>query len=632
MGEQRVGNASEEQRRVFMRQLLEDLDVLQQMLPGPLFERGVRRVGAELEMFLVDAHGNPAKVAPLLLAELEDERFTPELGLFNLEANLTPRLLQGRCLHQLEQEILEVVQQARSQARAENHDVVLCGILPTLKRENLGLDSMTPRPRYHTLNETLRAMRGSAFQLRIKGIDQLDMQHDNLMLEACNTSFQVHFQVAPEEFAHLYNLSQLVSAPLMALAVNSPLLLGKRLWQETRIAVFEHSIDARSEVLQERGQQPRVHFGNQWVNDSVVELFQEDIARFRVVLGAEELEDSRAVLAAGGVPALRALCLHNGTVYRWNRACYGVSQGRAHLRIENRILPAGPSVIDQVANAAFYFGLLSNLSVEVENVGHLLDFSDVRASFFTAAREGLRAQLVWLDGEYHPAGTLILEQLLPRARAGLERLGIEPEDIRRYLDVVQARVESRQTGAKWQLEGFNRFRGKRQQAMRELVRTMVDLQARALPVHQWPPMRRQPEQDSRELYRTVASLMTTDLFSVRPDDLVDFAASLMDWRHIRHVPVEDDQGRLVGLISHRALLRMVAHRDQSRAVPVREIMSPNPVTVTPETPTVEAIRTMREHRVGCLPVVRQDKLVGIISERDLIEVSGRLLEQWLEEG
>ena len=634
MGEQKAGRAVEENRRRFMRQLLEDLDVLQQMLPGPWFERNVRRMGAEMEMFLVDRQGNPANIAQTLLANLDDPRFTPELGLFNLEANLTPQRLQGQCLRVLEQEIDQVLGLARHEARAMDHDVVLCGILPSLKRENLGLDSMTPAPRYRALNETLRAMRGSDFSLQIKGIDQLEMHHDNLMLEACNTSFQVHFQVAPEEFASLYNLAQLVSAPLLAMAANSPLLLAKRLWQETRIAVFEHSIDTRSTTLQERGQQPRVHFGSQWVRESVTEIFQEDIARFRVVLGTDGLEDARSRLSAGEVPRLQALCLHNGTVYRWNRACYGVADGKAHLRIENRILPAGPTVLDQVANAAFYFGLLSNLSVEVEDLPARMDFSDARANFFTAAREGMRAQLMWLDGEYHPAGTLILDELLPRAREGLARLHIDAQDIERYLGVVQARVESRQTGAKWQLEAFNRFQGGKGQATRSMVLTMAELQKKGQPVHQWPAMQEQAFLDSQDNYRTVAQLMTTDLFSVHPDDLVDFAASLMDWRHIRHVPVEDDSGNLVGLISHRALLRMVARPqsgEQAEAIPVRDIMSTNPVTVTPDTPTVEAIQLMRSHQVACLPVVRDGKLVGIVSERDLIEVSGRLLEQWLQE-
>lgn len=634
MGEQKAGRAVEESRRHFMRQLLEDLDVLQQMLPGPLFERNVRRMGAEMEMFLVDRRGNPANVAQTLLKQLDDPRFTPELGLFNLEANLTPQLLRGGCLRELEQEIDQVLSLARNQARAMDHDVVLCGILPSLKRENLGLDSMTPAPRYRALNETLRAMRGSDFSLQIKGIDQLEMHHDNLMLEACNTSFQVHFQVAPEEFASLYNLAQLVSAPLLAMAANSPLLLAKRLWQETRIAVFEHSIDTRSTTLQERGQQPRVHFGSQWIQDSVTEIFQEDIARFRVVLGTEGLEDARSRLEKGEAPRLQALCLHNGTVYRWNRACYGVAHGKAHLRIENRILPAGPSVVDQVANAAFYFGLLSNLSVEVDDLPAQMDFSDARANFFTAAREGMRAQLMWLDGEYHPAGTLILNELLPRAREGLARLHIDREDIDRYLGVVQARVESRQTGAKWQLEAFNRFQGGKGQATRSMVLTMAELQNKGMPVHQWPAMQEQAFLDSQDNYRTVAQLMTTDLFSVHPDDLVDFAATLMDWRHIRHVPVEDDSGNLVGLISHRALLRMVARPQtggQAEAIPVRDIMSKNPLTVTPDTPTVEAIQLMRNHQVACLPVVRDGKLVGIVSERDLIEVSGRLLERWLQE-
>ena len=635
MGEQNVKlNTEGDTHRAFMKSLLIEVRALEELLDKGLIESGVSRIGAEQEMFLIDRAHRPALKALAMLEAIDDDRFTHELGLFNLEVNLSPRKFGGDCLRLMESELQECYRQAREAAQRMDCDIALVGILPTLTMEDLGLDSMVPTPRYHALNDDIRALRGDEFQFKIIGIDQLSVRHDNVMLEACNTSFQVHFQVSPQDFAKLYNIAQAVTGPLLAAAVNSPILLGKRLWHETRIAVFEHSVDTRSEAQQERGLRPRVHFGDHWLEESATEIFKEDIARFRIVLTTETEDDPLGMIERGIMPALNALRLHNGTVYRWNRPCYGVHNNIPHLRIENRVLPSGPTIIDEMANAAFFFGMMAGMSAQVKDIRDHLSFADVKANFLGAARDGIRAQMCWFDDTHMPAKELVLEQLLPLAREGLQQAGIDQDDIDRYLGVLHDRVTERRTGARWALESLEKMEdnGTLNQRMRCLVSSMVEQQSGGQPICDWSLAEYSGEQDWRESYRRVGQFMSTDLFTVRPDDIVDFAASLMDWRHIRHVPVEDDRGFLVGLVSHRALLRLVAtgRAGSEHKVSVKEIMNTEPITVPPETSTVDAIRMMREQRLACLPVTKNGKLVGIVTEHDLIVVSSRLLESYLE--
>ncbi|WP_437279021.1 CBS domain-containing protein [Sorangium sp. So ce375] len=647
MGEQHVSEqASDEQHRTFMRALLDDVEALERLLQEDRIESGVRRIGAEQEMFLVDRALRPAPVALEVLERAADGRLTTELARFNLEANLTPLPFGGDCLRRLEAELSDVIGRAARAARAVGADVLLTGILPTLRAGDLRLGNLTPAPRYHELNRALLRLRQGDFRVSIHGLDELEMTHDNILLESCNTSFQVHLQVGAREFASLYNLAQAVTAPVLAAAVNSPLLLGQRLWHETRIALFETSVDTRPTEPEGRQHRPRVHFGDGWVQGGVLDLFREDIARFRVVMTAETGEPAAAVLARGEVPDLKALRVHNGTVYRWNRPCYGALAGIAHLRIESRALPAGPTVIDEVANAAFFFGLMSGLADEHPRIDLEMPFEDAKANFFAAARHGLKAQLTWIGGRSLPAPELILSRLLPAARAGLSAAGIDAADIDRYLGVVEERVRCGQTGAQWALGSFAAMagRGTSELRCRALCAAMLARQQEEArggvagrPVHAWEPAALEADLDLvRDSYRTVGQFMSTDLFTVRPTDIVDFAASVMDWRHVRHVPVEDDEGRLVGVVSHRALLRLVARG--AAAAPggsapptVASIMRPDPVTVAPDTPTLEAMRIMREQRVGCLPVVAGERLVGIVTERDLLDVSATLLEAFLRD-
>ena len=636
MGEQNiVENANETSRQDFMKALLEEVRALEAMLDKGMVESGVSRIGAEQEMFLINSAHQPASTALEFLSKIDDERFTHELGLFNIEANLSVQEFRSDCLSRMEAEAQEVYAKARAVAHQCDSEIALVGILPTLTMKNLGLDSMVPIPRYHALNEAFMGLRGHDLQFTINGIDQLTVKHDNLMLEACNTSFQVHFQVSPEDFARLYNIAQVVTAPLLAAAVNSPILLGKRLWHETRISVFEYSVDARSTTHQARGLKPRVHFGNHWVDESVTEIFKEDIARFRVLLTTETEDDPLAMVAQGIAPNLKALCLHNGTVYRWNRACYGVHNGIPHLRIENRVIPAGPTVIDEIANTAFFVGMMAGMSDKYDDIRDQITFQDVKANFMAAARAGIRAQMNWFGDTHMPARELILDELLPLAEHGLNKYGVDQKDIDKYLGVLRERVSTRRNGARWALQSLERMKdqGTEDQRMRCLVASMVEQQTTGRPISDWELAEYCEQLGWRESFLKVSQFMATDLYTVRPDDIVDFAATLMDWRHVRHIPVEGDDGELVGLVSHRALLRLVAEGriGGEHKVVVREIMKNNPITIDSDATTVDAIRIMREFRVACLPVVEKGKLIGLVTEHDLIVVASRLLEHHLEE-
>src|SRR4030095_1621400 len=358
MGEHNVEQVDEKTSQAFMRALLEDLRALEYMIRSGLLESGVTRIGAEQEMFLIDGNFRPAPLSIEILNQVQDPRLTTEIARFNLEANLTPLPLAGGCLTQIEQELNHLLSLVGESAAKFGVDVLLSGILPTLRKSDLTLENLSPIPRYRELNQGVIGMRGGPFSIHIKGLDELQITHDNIMMESCNTSFQVHFQTSPAEFASRYNMAQAITAPVLAAAVNSPLLFGHRLWQETRVALFQHSVDSRSRPQLLRSHPTRVSFGDGWLEHSVIALFHDQISRFRPIMFSETEEDPFRVFARGETPLLSALRMHNGTVWRWNRACYGVADGVAHLRIENRALPSGPTVQDEMANAAFFVGLM----------------------------------------------------------------------------------------------------------------------------------------------------------------------------------------------------------------------------------------------------------------------------------
>ncbi|MFO0565618.1 MAG: glutamate-cysteine ligase family protein [Polyangiaceae bacterium] len=623
-----------QRRREFMHAILADLRALERMIQEQRFETGVRRIGAEQEMFLIDATWGPAPGALQILSRLKDEHFTTELGMFQLEANCDPQPLAGDGLSRLEKQLDELVDKARSAANEFEMQPILMGILPTMRKSDLGLHNMVPSPRYQTLSRVMHDLRDGKFEFSIKGLDELIIEHDSVMVEACNSSFQVHFQVDPDEFARLYNLAQFLAGPMMAVSANSPLLFGRRLWAETRIALFRQAVDTRTHTHHLRESEARVSFGTRWVKNSVVEIYQEDIARFRTLVGTDLDEDPMAVLDRGDVPLLKALRLHNGTIYRWNRACYGVHEGKAHLRIENRIMPSGPSVLDEVANGAFWFGMMAELGARGLDVAQRMDFDQAGANFYTAAREGLGAHFTWLGGKDIAAAPLILDRLLPVAEAGLRRQKVDEADISRYLRVIDARVRSARTGARWQLSSWNALKDKGTPGERAnaLVAATVQRQLTRRPVSEWERARLDEADASHQNYLRVDQYMTTDLFTVHADDPVEMVAILMDWERIRHIPVEDKDHRLIGLVSYRSVMRFLTAGGSTKDTPVSRIMRKNPTTVGLETETLEAIRLMQRYRIGCLPVVQDDRLVGIVTAEDFMAIAHKLIEQKLGGG
>ncbi|MEP7148014.1 MAG: CBS domain-containing protein [Acidobacteriota bacterium] len=637
MGDKKVTTGyGDQEMREFTVAVLNDLQALETMLDDGMIESGVLRVGAEQEMFLIDGAMHPAPVADEVIARANDPRLTTEIGRFNLEANLTPLEFRGDALNRLENELYELVAYVKRAARSIGTDVVMAGILPTIQASDLTEKNLTANPRYFEINRVVSELHGENRFIHIKGLDELQVILQDTFVEFCNTSFQVHLQTDPTKFAAVYNWSQAIAAPVLASAVNSPLLLNNRLWHETRIALFQHATDTRSPIHQLRRQPPRVNFGSRWMEDSIIDFLKNDVIRYRVLLAQYVEGNSRDELASGSIPELRAWRLHNGTIWRWNRACYGITDGKPGLRIESRYLPAGPSVADEMANAAFLLGLLVAAPIELGDVTKRMPFDVAKNNFYNTARYGLDSQVFWLDGKCRPASELILEELLPLARSGLKEAEIDAADIDRMLGIIEERVSQRKSGAKWMLASLSQMDplAKQNVRMRTLTEAMKTNQEQGRPLHEWDLAAIPPKTDWIDNYKSVEQFMSTDLFTVRPGDVLDLAANIMEWRHIRHVPVENDSGELVGIISHQDLVHLFANGIADgigRSITVSEVMQTDLVTVETSTPTLVALQLMREKRIGALPVVLDGKLVGIVTAYDFLTVSSRLFEERLRQ-
>jgi CBS domain-containing protein len=611
----------------FSRALLDDLQALERMCDEGLIERGVRRLGFEQEMFLVDRDGRPAPIAQEVLAALDDPTFTPEIGLYNLEHNVPAERLGPGAFQRLEDDLSAAIAKARRAAATLGGDIFLGGILPSIDHGDLKLDNITPKARYYALNEIIVGLSGGTVRTLIQGRDNLQLELDNVMLESCTTSIQIHLQVDPDEIAAVYRAAQVIAGPLVAIAANAPMLLQHRLWHESRIPAFEQAVDIRAPDHRRRGNWQRVHFGGSWVNESVLEIYQDQVARHRLLVLADTGESSLDVLDRGEIPQLQALTLHNGSLYRWNRPCYGVTEGVPHLRIEHRPLSSGPTVLDEVANTALYVGLVEGFTRTMGDIRDLFTFSDIKANFISAARYGLGSTVRWINSEPIPVKALLREQLLPLARRGLQAVGITQAEIDRYLGVIEGRLASGTTGARWTLDAYEALEGYRNRGARSqaLTRLIVARQHQGIPVHLWPPLSEEERMPAHARCTRVGDLMTTELFTVRPDDLMDVAASVMEWKHIRHVPVEDDRGTLVGLVSHRDILGLLARGKAGKPIAVKDVMRKSPLTIEPSASCAGALDLLRDGTLGCLPVVDSGKLVGIVTERDFLDFAAAWL-------
>jgi len=617
MGEQNSKAVDDKARLKFTRNLLDDIEALELMLQNGEIESGITRIGAEQEFCLVNENWRPTDNALSILEKINDHHFTTELAKYNLEINLDPEELRGGAFSKVESQLTSLLEKARIAATEESTKILLTGILPTISTNELSIDYMTPMPRYYALNQMLRSLRGSDFRLNLFGVDELSIKHNSVMFEACNTSFQMHLQINPNEFAENFNWAQAIAGPVLGICANSPLLLGRELWAETRIALFQQSIDTRGVSKALKDQPSRVAFGDNWVSGSIADLYKNEIARHKVVLTRDFEKNALSELSEGRCPKLEALSLHNGTVYSWNRPCYGVSNGRAHIRIENRYIPAGPSVIDEIANFAFWIGLMVGRPSEFDNIHSQMDFKDAKSNFIKAARNGKESIMSWM-GELITVKSLIIEKLLPICRTGLLEMKINASDINRYLNIIEQRAEGT-SGNQWIINNYRSLKNKMKndEALVSLVSQMHQNQLTNLPVNEWPNLTGPVVKNQNPT--KVGHVMTTQVFTAYSSDTAELTLSVMKWKSIHHLPIVDKNGKLVGLLTQTHVRNFKAdNADSSEEITVENIMVTNIKTTGTSTTIESAISLMKKLEIGCLPVTQKDELVGIITIKDLI--------------
>ena len=639
MGEKKFKKAKGELgKQQFVSNLLQDMQALEYMLHNQFFETGITRIGAEQEMCIIQKKSFKAAPIALEIIDLLQDKpwLDTELAKFNLEINLDPRVFTGSALKDMEAETNEKLQIIKSELAHFQSDILLTGILPTLHKNDLESHNLTPRERYKLLVESLSAqLLGQAFELRIQGFDELLLRSHTPLLEAANTSFQVHLQVDPENFVPYYNIAQALTAPVLGISANSPIVFGRRLWHESRIALFQQALDVRTTNEHMRERSPRVNFGSDWVHNSILDIYREDIARFRSLIYPETNENAMEVVLAGNIPRLSALQVHNSTVYRWNRPCYGISDtGKPHLRIENRVLPAGPTVVDEIANAALWLGAVVGCAKEWGDIRKKMSWEDVRDNFEKAARFGMDSKFTWFKDKKITVTDLVQHELIPLAKEGLASQGINSGDIDFYMDIISQRAKLNLNGARWQLRAFTKL--KKETSMDEAITVMTSAiyenQTLGKPVHTWELPELKDLLDYRPGNLRVEEFMQTDLFTVSKDDLIELVAKLMDWKKIRYMPVEDQKGNICGLITSRLLLRFysqkgISIKEGNKQHTVEDIMISSPIVIEPGKSIIEALHIMREKKIGCLPVVTDGELIGIITEMDFLRISARLIER-----
>ncbi len=478
-------------RRAYRDKVRTCLDVLARMLREDRFEAGSQHVGLEIEVNLVDKAGCPAMNNSQVLTAIADPAWAPELGQFNVEINVPPAALVGDVFTGLESTVRGFIARAGVRAETTGSRLVMVGILPTLRQSDAGEHAISANPRYRLLNDQILAARGEEMRIAIEGPERLIAYVDNILPEAACTSLQCHLQVSPETFASYWNAAQAVAGLQVAIGANAPYLFGHELWRETRITLFEQATDTRPEEIKSQGVRPRVWFGDRWIT-SVFDLFEENLRYFPALLPLSEDEDPLAVLERGEAPELAELTLHNGTVYRWNRPVYAVVDGKPHLRVENRVLPAGPTVVDVMANAAFYYGLVHELADADRPVWSQMSFSAAAANLTAGARYGLDAEVYWPGVGVVPVTELTLRALLPLAAKGLARWGVDEADAGRLLSIIEQRCLTGRNGASWQVRSVHDLQGggvgDRREALRLMTQGYIERMNTNEPVHTWPMM------------------------------------------------------------------------------------------------------------------------------------------------
>ena len=458
----------------FVTQLAEETALLKNWFDNHQFSSSALMAGYELEAWLINQTGNPVAINESFLEKANNTLLSPELAKFNIELNVEPEQLSGNVLSTFERKLDKLWQQCSATARSLDSHIMGIGILPTLEDSDLTLDNISLLDRYKALNEqVLRQRNGLEIELNINGEEHLQVSHKDVMLEAAATSLQIHIQVPQDVAARYYNASVLLSAPMVAVSGNSPCLFGRRLWQETRIPVFEQAVPTGGYGGAASGPVHRVSFGSDYVRDSLYECFQENLDHFPILL---------PVHYQTAADEVRHLRLHNGTIWRWNRPLIGFDEDQTpHLRIEHRVCASAPTTIDNIANIAFYYGLVHYYACSEKPPEYAIPFADAKNNFYRAAKVGLKHKTSWMNKKTDTLQKIILDRLLIEAETGLYNLGIDQQDSQRYLSVIEQRVEKNRTGSQWQLNFLNTHQDNRT----ELTLNYLKNQISGRPVHEW---------------------------------------------------------------------------------------------------------------------------------------------------
>lgn len=626
--------SSIKQLQSFEKHILSDIYAMEKMLEEGLFEIDKTRIGAEQEFCLVDKYSKPTGKSIEMMKNLDEEFFTTELARFNMEINATPREFLGTCLSELENEISNNYNIASQEAEKLGIQTILSGIVPTIRKSDFSMNNLTPYERYHALCDAINMIRGKHFQLKIQGIEELISTHDTPLLEAANTGFQVHLQIKPDEFVDMYNISQAITGPVLSSATFSPFLFGKRLWKETRIALFIQSVDTRVNAEHHREVSPRVTFGDDWIKKSILDIYKEDLIKYRVLLNAEITEDVFETLKSGESPKLMALQIHNGTVYRWNRPCYGISDnGKAHLRIENRVLPAGPTIVDSIANASLWLGLMVGMKNEYGDITKKIEFDDVKSNFVKASINGLDTKFNWFNNSKIQASELLLKELIPLAEEGLKSQNVSSNDISKYMDILRERAETGKTGSYWMLKSYSKLikETNKEEVLAAITASTIKNQKTMKPAHKWELANLSDNKNWKPSEVLVEEFMTKKILTVQKNDIIELVSEMMNWKKIRYVIVEDEKRKLVGLVTSRTLLKTyikAQHKGEKLPKSVAEIMIKNPLTIDSTAKLSESMNLMTKHQIGCLPVIdANNHVLGIVTEENFLEISRRLVNR-----
>lgn len=627
MGTQKVkpiGTAQE--RKEFLYYLLNDIKALDKMVADDIFEKGIVRIGAEQELCIVNDDFRPSNKSLELLDKINDDHFTTEIAVFNIEANFDPLELKSDCFSKLEKDITNKVAKAEECAKElDNSSIILSGIVPSLRKTDIDLKNMTPLIRYQTINSILKDIRGDEFKMLIKGVDELYIRNKSILLEAFNTSFQVHLQIPLNEIVDKYNWAQAIAGPVLSVMCNSPLLLGRELWSETRIAVFQQSIDTRSTSYHLREQKPRVSFGTGWVKNSITDVYKDDITRHQAIITSDFLEDSLEILEQGKIPKLRALSLNNSTIYQWNRLCYGVTNGKPHFRIENRYIPSGPTIKDEVANTLFWVGVMQGMPNEYKDIWKQIPFKDAQGNFIKGARTGIDSYFNWF-GKGISARKLVKKILLPIAKNGLKKMNIDEKDINHYLGIIKDRVKKNQTGSKWAVRNYRRLKKEltNDEANITLTKAIYNRQKKNIPVSQWDAVHITEGLGIANMYDTVRKVMTTEIFVAQVNDPLVLLKNIMQWKGISHLPIVDKNNKFKGVVTYKKTLEALKTQQKSELLSAADVMDAVTVKISPETPLKKAEKIMQTIEKDYVPITENEELIGFLTQKDLERVHKKL--------